>query len=378
MINAAWSLQTLELTERGLFLLFACFMAVWILALGAAIGSFLNVIIYRLPRGMSLIHPTSRCPACQTPIRPIDNIPILAWLRLRGRCRACGAPISIRYPIVEGLIAILLFALAWCEIHAGGINLPGSQAEHVVSSALRWKIDALDLFRTGYHGFLLVAAVALAYIAWDGFPPPRRLMAAALIAGIVTPLFAPAVWPVESGIPRVFSRILLHSGWGIRLDVNALAIAASGLASGVLAGALLGIAAIRRYDLAGIVCLASLAGLYLGWQALITYAPIAGILALMTAGISRSTARPIPATVACAWALIAQVFGWRRLAGIIQELAGGTQPFSTSAVVAILAAIVLTIIPVVLARVVLSTIPARLIRNGDSRNHDHTRDLGEA
>src|SRR3954449_6733701 len=69
--------------------------------LGAIVGSFLNVVAYRLPRGESLAHPPSACPACGTRIKPYDNVPVLGWLWLRGKCRACGARISIQYPLVE-------------------------------------------------------------------------------------------------------------------------------------------------------------------------------------------------------------------------------------------------------------------------------------
>src|SRR5690242_1949449 len=81
--------------------------AVFAGALGVVFGSFLNVVAYRLPRRESLIKPASRCPSCGTPIRPYDNIPVLSWLMLRGRCRSCSAPISARYPLVEGLTAVL-------------------------------------------------------------------------------------------------------------------------------------------------------------------------------------------------------------------------------------------------------------------------------
>src|SRR5918994_7457904 len=76
---------------------------------GALIGSFLNVVAWRLPRGESLAHPGSACPACGTAIKPYDNVPVLSWLLLRGRCRRCGAPISPRYPLVE-LVTALAFA----------------------------------------------------------------------------------------------------------------------------------------------------------------------------------------------------------------------------------------------------------------------------
>jgi len=73
--------------------------------LGAILGSFLNVVIWRLPRGESIASPGSRCPSCERPIAPYDNVPVLSWLLLRGRCRHCGASISPRYPAVELLTA---------------------------------------------------------------------------------------------------------------------------------------------------------------------------------------------------------------------------------------------------------------------------------
>ena len=75
---------------------------------GLLLGSFLNVVAYRLPRGESLVLPGSRCPSCSTPIKPYDNIPVLSWLLLRGRCRNCREPVSWRYPFVEGVTALLL------------------------------------------------------------------------------------------------------------------------------------------------------------------------------------------------------------------------------------------------------------------------------
>ena len=81
--------------------------------LGAMIGSFLNVVIHRLPREQSIVFPKSTCPACRAPIRAYDNIPILSFLVLRGRCRSCRAPISARYPAVEALTALLFAAVTW-------------------------------------------------------------------------------------------------------------------------------------------------------------------------------------------------------------------------------------------------------------------------
>lgn len=80
---------------------------------GAAIGSFLNVLIYRIPEGQSIIFPSSRCPKCTHSIRFYDNIPIISYLGLRGRCRDCHEKISLRYPFVEAITALLSMLLFW-------------------------------------------------------------------------------------------------------------------------------------------------------------------------------------------------------------------------------------------------------------------------
>jgi leader peptidase (prepilin peptidase)/N-methyltransferase len=80
--------------------------------LGLAVGSFLNVCIYRLPRGESLVTPASRCPACGRPLRWFDNIPVVSWVLLRGRCGQCQAPISAQYPIIEIVTALLWVTVA--------------------------------------------------------------------------------------------------------------------------------------------------------------------------------------------------------------------------------------------------------------------------
>src|SRR5262245_3182144 len=80
---------------------------------GALWGSFFNVCIARVPAGQSVVRPGSRCGACGAPVRPLDNIPILSYFLLRGRCRACGAAFSARYPLVEALGAVLAAAIWW-------------------------------------------------------------------------------------------------------------------------------------------------------------------------------------------------------------------------------------------------------------------------
>src|ERR1041385_7568083 len=82
-------------------------------AVGAIIGSFLNVVIHRIPREQSIVRPSSKCPRCGAEIRPHDNIPVISYLIMRGRCRSCGVRISPRYPAVEALTALLFAAVTW-------------------------------------------------------------------------------------------------------------------------------------------------------------------------------------------------------------------------------------------------------------------------
>ena len=87
-------------------------VVVFCAVLGLAIGSFLNVVIWRVPRKESVVRPPSHCPQCQTPISPRDNIPVLSWLFLSGKCRHCKNPIPVRYPLVEAGCGVLFVAVA--------------------------------------------------------------------------------------------------------------------------------------------------------------------------------------------------------------------------------------------------------------------------
>jgi leader peptidase (prepilin peptidase)/N-methyltransferase len=88
------------------------FLLVFVTLVGFVAGSFLNVVIWRVPRGESIVSPPSHCPGCGRAVRPRDNIPVVSWLLLRGRCRDCGEPISRRYPLVEAGTALVFLVLA--------------------------------------------------------------------------------------------------------------------------------------------------------------------------------------------------------------------------------------------------------------------------
>lgn len=140
-----------------------------VVTFGLVIGSFLNVVIARLPERRSLWAPASACPGCGQPIAWRDNIPVLSFLILRGRCRTCAVPISWRYPIVEALTAAL-FALAW-------IVVGGQPVEFVIAAALLSALVAITVIDLRYQiipdaitlpGLLagLVASLASARVTW--------------------------------------------------------------------------------------------------------------------------------------------------------------------------------------------------------------------
>jgi len=140
--------------------------------LGLVIGSFLNVVIWRLPRNESLARPGSHCPRCSAPVTPRDNVPVVSWLVLRGRCRSCGARISARYPLVELLTAVVFIVLA---VHFGArAVLPAYLYLAAVGIALA-AID-LDLHRLPDRLTLPSYAVGAALLglaaAYDGTPWP--------------------------------------------------------------------------------------------------------------------------------------------------------------------------------------------------------------
>jgi leader peptidase (prepilin peptidase)/N-methyltransferase len=134
--------------------------------LGALIGSFLNVVIHRLPLGESLVSPGSHCPSCGAHVRARDNVPVLSWLVLRGRCRDCGAPISVRYPVVEALTAAAFGAVVaargfdadlWLELPfvACLIALAGIDLDHqllpnkIVYPTAAYGVAATAIVQTG-------------------------------------------------------------------------------------------------------------------------------------------------------------------------------------------------------------------------------------
>jgi leader peptidase (prepilin peptidase)/N-methyltransferase len=216
------------------------YLAVLATLLGLVVGSFLNVVIYRLPRKESLARPGSHCPGCNHPVRWRDNLPLVSWLLLRGHCRDCGAPISKRYPLVEAitgglyLAAFLVYGispytiLAWAFLAAlvaitfidldhliipDKIVLPGAAIGYVASVLLNptdWWVHLVSAL--GAAAFLFV--IGLIWGGGVGFGDVKMtlMMGAVLGAAVVVALF------VGFLVGAVVGVVLMASGIKKRKD----------------------------------------------------------------------------------------------------------------------------------------------------------------
>ncbi len=201
--------------------------------LGAVFGSFLNVVVHRLPRHESLVTPASHCPKCGTPVKPYDNIPILSWLLLRGHCRGCGASISVRYPLVEALTAALCVGAVLTHRSAAGIALSVALILLVVPAALIDLEHRIIPNRITALGAVLALALGLAL---DPAGEPERLIAGAAAGGFL--LIAALAHPGGMGMGDV----KLAGMMGLFLG----AAVAPALLIALLAGVALGAVVIAR------------------------------------------------------------------------------------------------------------------------------------
>jgi leader peptidase (prepilin peptidase) / N-methyltransferase len=178
--------------------------------IGAIVGSFLNVVVWRLPRGESLVKPSSRCPACAKPIAPYDNVPVVSWLLLQGRCRHCGARISPRYPLIElitaaafaGVVAVRGFdegLVLELPFVAALIALAGIDYDHkllpnrivypmaaygLVATLLVDQDDLVENLIAGAGAFLFLLLAALAYPRGMGMGDVKLAGAMGLYLGL--------------------------------------------------------------------------------------------------------------------------------------------------------------------------------------------------
>jgi leader peptidase (prepilin peptidase)/N-methyltransferase len=207
---------------------------------GLIVGSFLNVVIYRVPRKESIVSPRSACPTCDTPIAPRDNVPILSWLYLRGRCRNCQSPISMRYPLVEAATAGLFAGVAarigfswtlpaYLVLAAGLLALACTDMEHLLLPK-RIVYPVLGLF-----GALLVVAAAITG-HWHNL----------LVAGISGAVWFAIFFAMNFISPRAlgFGDVRLAPVLGLALGWLGIRYVLLGFFAANLIGAVIGIALI--------------------------------------------------------------------------------------------------------------------------------------
>lgn len=184
-------------THEQIWAIGAALFAVWLFAVGASVGSFLNVVVYRLPLGLSLSNPGSRCPRCLHPIRLHHNIPILGWLMVRGRCADCQLPISPRYPRVEFLLATIFLIVGGVELIGNGLNFPRPSAgltRNVLSTQDTYALGAA----AAMHLILLSTLICAALIEFDGLVVPRSVAMPVIVFAALASLLKPTVHPIAA------------------------------------------------------------------------------------------------------------------------------------------------------------------------------------
>src|SRR3990170_2946554 len=204
----------------------------WVLTLGlgAIVGSFLNVCIYRLPRRESVVFPGSRCPLCARPIRWYDNIPILSYLVLGGRCRGCRGSIPGRYPLVEA-VTILLFLLAWTRF---GLTLEWFRAVVLLSALV--VVTGIDLDHRIIPDRITLSGIPVGlFLAWLLPPGIVSSVVGTVIGGgifyLVALLSRGGMWGGDIKLAAMLGAFL---GWSTALLALFLGVLAGGVVGGVL------------------------------------------------------------------------------------------------------------------------------------------------
>jgi leader peptidase (prepilin peptidase)/N-methyltransferase len=283
MDSARWTWTPSPL-ERVRLIGLQVIAVVYVFTLGATLGSFLNVVIYRLPRGMDIVRPRSRCPACRTPIALWDNIPVLSWLVLRGKCRTCLSPISLRYPLVEAAVGGILLLLFWLEVVWGGPNLPLREAApfDFLSWRLPWESSLLAI----YHAWLLVTLLVMALVQWDRHLVPRVIVRLAMLVGLLLPVAWPDLRPL--GVLPWTDSLGQRAWW--QGGIDGLAGAGLGWLIGCSLAPMLRRSQQRRGGRESFIHANALIGAFLGWQAALDI----GVFCLMAMIVTRLAVKEYP------------------------------------------------------------------------------------
>ncbi len=257
----------------------------WLFWVSSAIGSFLNVVAYRLPLGRG-VGGFSSCPFCATKIATRDNIPVFGWLALRGRCRRCHLPIAARYPIVELVVGLSLTLVGVMELYLAGLNLPYQPTSGLSFGPLHMPRIWTATFAIGVCHMLAVACSwAVGLIRVDGVRLPRSLLVWCF-ALVALPMLA---WPP---LQVVSWQVTVDPMWRASGFLSAVLRVVTGIAAAaVLARAMamsmfpaadiklnpLGKDTARLLDL---MAMLALPGIVVGWQGLLSVTVVACLLAI--------------------------------------------------------------------------------------------------
>lgn len=229
---------------------------------GLAVGSFLNVVVHRLPRGESLNHPGSHCPACGHEVRKRDNVPVVSWLLLRGRCRDCGHPISARYPLLEAATAVLWVAVVvveWDDAAAIALGL--------VLVTLMVAVVPIDFEHRLILNKLTYPAAALAPLIGLALDPgfvPEQLISGAAAGGFF--LAAALAYPAGMGLGDVKLATVMGLYLGRAVGPAVLVALVSGVVVGAIVVARVGRARGRKVQVpfGPFLALGSILALFVG------------------------------------------------------------------------------------------------------------------
>ncbi len=313
--------------EQLIVYVFPALLLLWLFVMGATLGSFLNVCIYRLQRGKNLLWPSSRCGACLVPIPLSRNIPLLSWWALRGRCASCGAAFSMRYFWVEFLTAVVLAGLYYLEVCRNIHGLP--LWRDPLGDYLYWgRFPPHSWGLAVFHSLLAALLIVAGGCLLEG-SLPRPVVVTGMLGGLLFALLYPwpeplPPYPLPAGADRVgFMPLPVWQPLPDWLPPASLPLGLATAAAGILGPAwLVRLSSPRAWfkkRLGPTPGLLALTGGFLGWQPLLVALSGATILTALAAlplrRLGRSPRRAFDlvllACLAGAW------LGWRWLASLV-------------------------------------------------------------
>lgn len=302
-----WNLLNEMAFRSAKFLVFATFTY-----LGACLGSFLNVVAHCVPRGQALGLRDSKCPQCSSKLRRIDNLPVFSYINLGAKCRSCRAPIAARYLIFELVVAFIFGSLFLYELVTGGANVPGMKLHHTgilwIILYPKWHVIGIYF----YHVLLMCAVLVLSMMEWDKQP---LKLGFSIVVGLSFFVTAAIYFPLQP-IPlleHIPSGALALPPWAAQLAKLTIGAVTGGAIGRLLSNVF------SASHCSVLTCAFAIAGIVLGWQALLQVTVIFLILTAFTAVLpSGKSMRSRPTTILFVaamlhhplWKLIANEWKW--------------------------------------------------------------------